>query len=145
MPEPLTLAWVLCPEKGVRTQGVPGTGKEPWMAAGWGGRSGHQASHLPAGPLGSAQVAPAAPAGVGGQGWPGPWGTGAVLPEVTFDKESKGHGNNSSLSLRETWQDGAGAARGWRPLPAAQDKQGGMKFPRSQGRAWSASSPAPWG
>lgn len=65
--------------------------------------------------------------------WPGPWGRGETLAKITFDKESKGHGNNLSLSLRVTWQEVRELTEGVGPSRAAQDKQGGRKFPRSRG------------
>lgn len=66
--------------------------------------------------------------------WPGPGGRGEALAKITSDKESKGHGNNLSLSLWVTWQEVLELTEGVGPSRAAQDKQGGRKFPRSQGR-----------
>lgn len=69
----------------------------------------------------------------GGPHRPGPWERGEALAKITFDKESKGHGNNLSLSLWVTWQEVLELTEGVGPSRAAQDKQGGRKFPRSQG------------
>lgn len=71
-----------------------------------------------------------------------PRGKRAELAEITFDKESKGHGNNCPLSLRVTWQDPAGADRGCRPLSAAQDKQAAGSSHAPRAGAGSCKSPA---
>lgn len=71
-------------------------------------------------------MAPSAPLGVGNRGWPGLQGRG-VVSEITFDKESKGHRNNSCLSLWVTWQELAGADRECRLAPTNRPRQTGRQ------------------
>lgn len=75
---------------------------------------------------------PLSPRAVGNHAGPAS-GQGQALAKITSDEESKGHGNNPSLSLGVTWQEVLALTEGVGPSRAAQDKQGGRKFPRSQG------------
>lgn len=119
MPEPLSLGLGPMLGPGGTEEREPGkwwydigVRQGHWLAAGSGvGTEGRGVSHLPARDevAGSPRLprctgGPSCPCGSGNRGWPDLWG-GGVLAQSTFDKESKGRGNNSSLSRWATWQE----------------------------------------
>lgn len=145
--EPLTLGgvllWVLGSMGVVKTRKeegvVNGTGKEHWRGC-WlreRGTEGCETSPLQAG-TDDATFVPRAPLSLslvllvplGG-------GTKAGLAfreesQITFDKETKGHGNNSSLSRWAIWQERAGADEGGTPpkQPKTNRAAGSSHAPR---------------
>lgn len=162
MPEPLTLGWVPCWVLGATEEGGPGKwwqdigiGKEhrPAAGSGMGQRGigphtcrqerGYRFPQCPSSP--GAQVVPPAPVAVGTEAGLAFREEGRDLPKSPLTRKAKVTGTIPPFHAGRPGRSVLELTEGGSPSQAAQDKQGGRKFPRSQDWRPGASAVTCWG